>query len=239
MTAHDGAVLERDLVALARKRDELAIRDIIQRHNRRLYHIARGILRDDGEAEDAVQETYLKAFSHLEEFRGEADIGTWLCRIVMNEALGRLRRRRPTVDWNTMDEIGTPGEILRLASSTSSTDPERATAQRQIQQLLEHAIDHLPQDFRMVLVARVVEDMSVAETAALLDIRPETVKTRLHRARRLLRTAVEARVGPVLQDVFPFEDPRCERIADGVIRGLKLLNEAGNLSPSSASKPHT
>ena len=239
MTTHDGAVLERDLVALARKRDEPAIRDIIQRHNRRLYHIARGILRDDGEAEDAVQETYLKAFSHLEEFRGEADIGTWLCRIVMNEALGRLRRRRPTVDWNTMDEIGTPSEILRLASSTSGTDPERAAAQRQIQQLLEHAIDRLPQDFRMVLVARVVEEMSVEETAALLDIRPETVKTRLHRARRLLRTAIESRVGPVLTSVFPFEDPRCERIADGVIRGLKLLNETGNLSRRGASNDHT
>jgi RNA polymerase sigma-70 factor (ECF subfamily) len=230
MAMHQSAVLERDLVVRARKRDEPAIRDIIQRHNRRLYHIARGILRDDSEAEDAVQETYLKAFSHIEEFRGEADIGTWLCRIVMNEALGRLRRRRPTVDWNTMDEIGTPNEITRLASNSSRPDPERAAAQRQIQQLLEQAIDRLPEDFRMVLVARAVEEMSVEETAALLNIRPETVKTRLHRARHLLRTAVEARVGPVLKDVFPFEDPRCERIADGVVRGLKLLNETGNLS---------
>ena len=239
MAMANSAVLERDLVARARKRDEPAIRDIIQRHNRRLYRIARGILRDDSEAEDAVQETYLKAFSHFDEFRGDADIGTWLCRIVMNEALGRLRRRRPTVDWNKMDEIGTPNEIIRLASSTSRPDPERAAAQRQIQQLLEHAIDRLPEDFRMVLVARVVEEMSVEETAALLNIRTETVRTRLHRARRLLRTTLEARVGSVLKDVFPFEDPRCERIAENVVRRLRLLNDAGNLSSGGASNSHT
>jgi len=216
------AVLEGDLVGRARVRDEPAIRAIIQRYNRRLYRIARGILRDDSEAEDAVQDAYLKAFSHFDDFRGDAELGTWLCRIVMNEALGRLRRRRPTVDWNTMDDIGTPNEIMRLASSSSRPDPERATAQRQIRELLEQAIDRLPEDFRMVLVARVIEEMSVEETAALLNIRTETVKTRLHRARRLLRAAVEARVGPVLRDVFPFEDPRCERIADAVVRELGL-----------------
>jgi RNA polymerase sigma-70 factor (ECF subfamily) len=218
----DTAVLEVDLVARARTRNETAIRAIIQQHNRRLYRIARSILRDDADAEDAVQETYLKAFSHLDEFRGDAAIGTWLCRIVINEALGRRRRRRPTVDWDTMDEIGTPSEIVRLASTTSQVDPERATARHQIQHLLEHAIDRLPEDFRMVLIARVVEEMSIEETAALLNIKAETVKTRLHRARRMLRSAVEAHVGPVLQDVFPFEDPRCERIADAVVRGLKL-----------------
>jgi RNA polymerase sigma-70 factor (ECF subfamily) len=216
------ALQERDLVTRARSRDEVSIRAIIQRNNRRLYRIARSILRDDSEAEDAVQETYLKAFTHLDEFRGDAEIGTWLCRIVMNEALGRLRRRRQTVDWNTMDEIGTPNEVIRLASRSTHPDPERVAAQHQIQRLLEQAIDRLPEDFRMVLVARVVEEMSVEETATLLNIKAETVKTRLHRARRLLRTAVESRVGPVLQDVFPFEDPRCERIADAVVNGLAL-----------------
>jgi RNA polymerase sigma-70 factor (ECF subfamily) len=218
----DTAFHQDDLVTRARARDEISIRAIIQRNNRRLYRIARGILRDDSEAEDAVQETYLKAFTHLDEFRGDAEIGTWLCRIVMNEALGRLRRRRQTVDWNTMDEIGTPSEVIRLASRSAHPDPERAAAQHQIQHLLEEAIDRLPDDFRMVLVARVVEEMSVEETAALLSIKPETVKTRLHRARRLLRTAVETRVGPVLQDVFPFEDPRCERVADAVVNALAI-----------------
>src|SRR4051812_23864284 len=106
MPVQQTAVNEGDLVSRARGRDEAAIRVLIRSHNRRLYRIARSILRDDAEAEDAVQETYLKAFLHLDEFRGDAAIGTWLSRIVMNEALGRRRRRRPTVDWSTMEENG-------------------------------------------------------------------------------------------------------------------------------------
>ena len=117
-------------------------------------------------------------------------------------------------------------EIIRLPVDPVRPDPERATAQRQIQQLLEQAIDQLPEPFRIVLVARVVEEMSVEETATLLSLRPETVKTRLHRARRLLRTAVEARIGPIFKDVFPFEDPRCARVADNVLRRLKLSSES-------------
>ena len=213
--------LEVDLVTRARARNETAIRALIRQHNRRLYRIARGILRDDAEAEDAVQETYLKAFSHLDEFRGDSAIGTWLCRILINEALGRRRRQRPTVDWDTMDEIGAPHEIIRMTTPVPA-DPERTTSQHQVQHLLEDAIDRLPADFRMVLIARVVEEMSIEETAALLDIKPETVKTRLHRARTMLRESVEARVGTALHDVFPFEDPRCDRIADAVVRGLGL-----------------
>jgi RNA polymerase sigma-70 factor (ECF subfamily) len=227
MPRQQTALRESDLVDRARERDESAIRIIIQRHNRRLYRIARGILRDDTEAEDAVQETYLKAFLHLDEFRGDAAVGTWLCRIVMNESLDRLRRRRPMLNWSTMEENGKPGaDIIRLPVNASRPDPERAAAQRQIQALLEHAIDELPEDFRLVLVARAIEEMSVEETAALLNIRPETVKTRLHRARHRLRTVLEAKIGPVFKDVFPFEDPRCERIADAVVGQLNLRNES-------------
>ncbi len=212
-----------DLVKRARERDETAIRVIIQRHNRRLYRIARGILRDDPEAEDAVQEAYLKAFLHLDEFRGDAAVGTWLCRIVMNEALGRLRRRRTMMDWSTMEENGKPVAEITSPSVDQSPDPERATAQHQIQELLERAIDELPDDLRIVVVARAVEDMTIEETAALLKIRPETVKTRLHRARHRLRASLEAKIGPVLKDVFPFEDPRCQKIADNVVRRLNLV----------------
>jgi RNA polymerase sigma-70 factor (ECF subfamily) len=141
----------------------------------------------------------------------------------MNEALDRLRRRRRMVDWSTMDENGiSSSEIVRLPVDLSRPDPERVTAQRQIQQLLEQAIDELPEDFRLVLIARAVEELSIEETAELLNIPPETVKTRLHRARHRLRALLEATLGPVLKDVFPFEDPRCARIADKVVRRLKL-----------------
>lgn len=221
---------ESNLINRARERDEAAIRHIIQHHNRRLYRIARGILRDDTEAEDVVQEGYLKAFLHLDEFRGDAAIGTWLCRIVMNEALERLRRKRPMVDWDTMEkQQGSGAEIIKLPIDQSRPDPERSTAQRQIQRLLERAIDELPEEFRIVLIARAIEDMTVEETATLLKIRPETVKTRLHRARHRLRTSLEATIGSALKDAFPFEDPRCAKIADHVVRRLNLA-EAGNLS---------
>jgi RNA polymerase sigma-70 factor, ECF subfamily len=220
MTVTEAARSEDDLVARARERDEFAIRTLIQRHNQRLYRIARGILRDDAEAEDAMQEGYLKAFSHLDDFEGNAAIGTWLCRIVMNEALSRLRQRRPTVEWNSMEDAGMlSAEVIRFSTETRP-DPERAAAQRQIRGLLEQAIDRLPDDFRIVLIARVVEEMSVQETATMLGIRPETVKTRLHRARLALRRTIEAQIGPAATEVFPFEDPRCRRTADIVIAKL-------------------
>jgi RNA polymerase sigma-70 factor (ECF subfamily) len=216
------ALKDDDLVERARARDEAAIRAIIQRHNRRLYRIARSILRDDHEAEDVLQETYLKAFTHLREFRGDASLGTWLTRIAMNEALGRLRRRRPTKELTTMEDERDGAEIIRFPSAGPEFDPERVTAQREIRRLLEDAVDRLPDEFRVVLIARAVEDMSVEDTAALLGLKPETVKTRLHRARHRLRETLESKLGPVLTDIFPFEEPRCARIADRVVKRLGL-----------------
>jgi RNA polymerase sigma-70 factor (ECF subfamily) len=216
------AVMEADAVSRARARDEASIRAIIQRHNQRLYRIARGILRDDTEAEDVLQETYIKAFTHLSDFRGDSSLGTWLCRIAINEALGRLRRRRSMTDLSEVDENRQSAEIIRLRASDTEANPERLTAQHEIRRLLEEAIDQLPDEFRAVVIARAVEEMSVEETASVLGLKPETVKTRLHRARLRLRAALEEKVGPVLHDVFPFEDPRCIRIADAVVARLKL-----------------
>lgn len=233
MTVHleSPALDEPGLIDRAVRRDEAAIRTIIRRHNRRLYRLARSILRDEGDAEDAMQEAYIRAFTHLGEFRGEAALETWLGRIVINEALGRLRRRRPTVELDALETnaLAVAPAMLQFLPASAGRDPERATAQRQIQTLLERAIDRLPPDFRIVLMARVVEEMSVDETAKLLGLKPETVKTRLHRARRLLRQAVEKEAGPILQGAFPFEDPRCERVADHVVRSLGLAGGGGNL----------
>ena len=177
------------LVALARAGERAAFREIMQRHNRRLYRIARSVLRDDSEAEDVVQEAYLRAFAHLEGFRGEARLSTWLTRITLNEALGRLRRRRPFVDLAAVDAINDQGEarVVFLSSARQDGDPEAAAARAEVQRLLERAVDRLPDPFRTVFVLRDIEEMSIAETASHLGLRPETVKTRLHRARRLLR----------------------------------------------------
>jgi RNA polymerase sigma-70 factor, ECF subfamily len=210
-----------ELLARVRRREEAAVRAIIRDNNRRLFRLARSIVRDDSEAEDVVQEGYVRAFTRLGEFRGESSLSTWLTRIVINEALGRLRRRRPSVDWESIEATG-GAEAQIIPFPSSQPDPERAMAQREIHHILERAIDALPEPFRVVLVARLVEEMSIEETAELLDLRPETVKTRLHRARRLLRDDLERQVGPMLTDVFPFAGARCERIADAVIARLRL-----------------
>jgi RNA polymerase sigma-70 factor (ECF subfamily) len=212
------AVLVRRVLA----RDAEAFRAIMQRHNRRLYRIARSVLRNNTEAEDVVQEAYISAFIHFSSYRGESSLAAWLSRITMNEALGRLRRRRPTVDIVALEETRTEAEIIQFPLSTQNDDPERTMAQRQLLQLVERATDALPEVYRLVFVARVIEGMSVEETADLLRIKPETVKTRLHRARQLVRDQLNNQIGPVLMDAFPFAGRRCERMTDAVIKRLGL-----------------
>jgi RNA polymerase sigma-70 factor (ECF subfamily) len=211
-----------ELVRRALARDEAAVRSIMQANNRRLYRIARGILRNDSEAEDVVQETYVRAFTHLDSFRGDSSLATWLARIAMNEALGRLRRQRPSVDLSTLAPGVLEAQIIQFPLSATSEDPEKTMAQREIQHVVEHAIDELPETFRIVFMTRVIEGMSVEETADLLGLKPETVKTRLHRARTMLRDNVEKKIGPVVMEAFPFAGKRCERLTDTVLKRLSL-----------------
>jgi RNA polymerase sigma-70 factor, ECF subfamily len=213
---------EHDLVARARGRDEAAVRAIITRNNRRLFRMARSIVKDDNEAEDVVQESYVRAFTKLDEFRGESSLSTWLTRIVINEAYGRLRRQRTRIGWEGAEATLSPVAGVLLPSWSSRPDPEAAIAQHQIHHLLERAVDALPERFRTVLVARLVEEMSIEETADLLGLLPQTVKTRLHRARLMVRQNLERQIGPALTKVFPFAGARCERLADAVIAILRL-----------------
>ena len=171
-----------ELVRRALARDETAVRAIMQANNRRLYRLARGILRNDSEAEDVVQEAYVRAFTHLESFRGDSSLSTWLSRIAMNEALGRLRRRRPAVEMDALPQGALEAEIIQFPLAATD-DPEKSMAQREIQAVVEHAIDELPEAFRLVFITRVIEGMNVEETAEILSLKPETVKSRLHRAR--------------------------------------------------------
>jgi RNA polymerase sigma-70 factor (ECF subfamily) len=207
-----------ELVRLALAKDGDAFRVIMQRHNRRLYRLARAIVDDDSEAEDVVQEAYVRAFMSLGAFRGEASLATWLMRIVLNEATTRLRRRRPAVDLAILDSIGDlNAEAAAFPSVIPPDDPERTTAQQEIRRLLEHAIDNLPEPFRVVFVMRDVEELSIAETASLLRLRPETVKTRLYRARRLLRRVLAKQLASSLTGVFPFEGMRCARLTNDLV----------------------
>lgn len=208
-----------ELVRRALGRDEAAVRAIMQANNRRLYRLARGILRNDGEAEDVVQETYVRAFTHLDQFRGDSTLSTWLSRIAMNEALGRLRRQRPGVALSSLPQGVLEAQIIQFPRAAAD-DPEKSMAQREIQQVVEHAIDELPDAFRLVFITRVIEGMNVEETAEILDLKPETVKTRLHRARIMLRENVEKKIGPVMMDAFPFAGKRCERLTKAVLKRL-------------------
>jgi len=213
------------LVALALQRDEAAFRLIMQRHNRRLYRVARGVLGNDAEAEDVVQETYVRDFTHLEAFRGEARLSTWLTRIALNEALGRIRDQRPTTDLNHLDAINEQGEsrVIFLPSARQDSNPEASAARAEVRRLLERAVDQLPNPFRSVFVMRDIEEMSVEETASQLGLRPETVKTRLHRARRLLRQSLNETLASTLVDAFPFAGARCARITEVVLDRLGIL----------------
>ena len=217
-TTDGDRVLER-----ARQKDRDAIRLIIKQHNQRLYRIARAIVRNDSDAEDVLQEAYARAFAGLDGFRGEARLGTWLARIVTNEALGSLRRRRPTIDIGAVSMSPTlSAQVIPFPDANRVPDPEMTMVQSEIRTLLERAIDKLPSAFREVLIARLVEGMSVAETAELFRIPPQTVKTRLFRARALLRAEMERHIGPALGDIFPFAGERCERLTQRVLTRLGL-----------------
>ncbi len=216
------------LAGLAQGGNEVAVRLIMQRHNRRLFRVARGVLHDDAEAEDVVQDAYVRAFTHLDGFRGEATLSTWLTRIALNEALGRLRRRRLTVGLEDIDAISDQGEarVIYLPSARQDSDPEAAAARAGVRRLLERAVDQLPDPFRMVFMLRDIEEMSVEETASHLGLRPETVKTRLYRARRLLRKALDKTLVSALADVFPCAGARCARITDAVLERLGLPEQS-------------
>ena len=215
------ALADPQLVGLVKGGDRGAFREITQRCNQRLFRVARGVLNDDAEAEDVVQAAYVDAYARLRDFRGEASLLTWLTRIVLNEAYGRLRARHPTVGVEHIDTAPADGaQVLAFTARTGIEDPAAAAARAQIRRLLEQAVDALPEPFRIVFVLREVEGCSVEETASMLDIRPETVKTRLHRARRLLRASLQDSMALIVGDAFPFLGARCARLTESVLQRI-------------------
>ena len=204
-------------------RDPRAFEALMRLHNRRLYRVARSLLRDAAEAEDALQEAWLAAFRSLDRFRGDASLATWLSRIVVNECMSRLRRQArrdnivPMVAADALGEEEVPAmqdEHARLDEDT----PDRALQRAEMRRLLEGRIDQLPQDFRTVFVLRAVEELSVEETAASLGIPEATVRTRHFRARALLREALAKELDLAERDVFGFDGERCDRIVAAVLR---------------------
>ena len=187
---------------------------IMRRYNQRLFRVVRSIVGEDHEAEDAVQEVYLSAYSHLGQFAGQAQFSTWLTRIAINEALARRRRRVRGAELNFKEEDDT------MLQSTSARNPEDEASRREMSLMLETAIDELPPIYRIVFVMREVEQMSTAETASALEIGEETTKVRLHRAKGLLREAMSSRMQASLGEVYPFLGQRCDRIVRAVMSAL-------------------
>ena len=213
---------ETDLIRRAVAGEAEAVRQIIKTHNQRLYRLVRAVVRSNADAEDVLQEAYLRAFAGLADFQGGSSLSTWLSRIALNAALMRRRAQKRLKRTAPPSGAGEAEIIPFPHSSTSSIDPERAMAQRQLLHLVEEATNALPDTFRLVFVARVIEGLSVEETAAVLDLPPATVKTRLHRARKLIRTRLEEQIGPVLVDAFPFAGARCDRLTEAVLEKLGL-----------------
>jgi RNA polymerase sigma-70 factor (ECF subfamily) len=193
--------------------DTDAFEALVRRHNRRVFRAARAILKSDDEAEDAMQEAYVSAFSHLTDFGGRARFSTWLVRIAVYEALGRLRRGKRIT---SLDDVELEEEPM-----ATTRDPEQAASDVELRGLLEQAVDTLPVGFRAVFVMRAVEGMSVSETAEALDIPEETVRTRLHRARGLLRQDLAAKLDAVAPQAFDFHLSRCDRVANAVLARIR------------------
>ncbi len=209
------------LVALVRSGEREAFRHIMQRCNQRLFRVARAVIGEDSEAEDVLQESYMRAYYKLDSFRGDSTLLTWLTTIVLNEARGRLRKRRPMVGLELVDAASDDThQVIQFPSKFGSEDPAAAAARTEIRHLLEHAIDKLPPAFRIVYMMREVEECSVEETASQLGIKAQTVKTRLHRARRLLRESLRDRLATTMGEAFPFMGKRCARVTDAVMAQL-------------------
>jgi len=197
--------------------DPVAFEALMRRYNRILYRVARSILRDDAEAEDALQLAYLHAYEGIAGFRGQARLSTWLTRIVVNEALMRVRQRGREATVIALDHspVDAPDRLER--PDLAEDRPEALAIRAQTRALIERGIDALPEAFRTVFILRALEELTVEETAASLDIPEATVRTRFFRARSLLRESLAREIDVATAEAFSFDGARCDRVVRGVL----------------------
>lgn len=201
---------DEEVVARVRAGDGALFELIMRRHNQRLYRVARSILRDEAEAEDVLQEAYVRAFTHLDQFEGRARFSTWLTRIAVHEALHRYNRKRRFTDLDdVVDGLESP-----------EAGPDKRAYHAELRQILEASIDRVRDVYRTVFVLRDVEGLSTADTAACLSIPEETVKTRLHRARQQLRRQLDLALDTTAKEAFTFGFARCDRLVATVLRRI-------------------
>lgn len=203
---------DEDLVAQVLAGQTALFEVLMRRHNERVYRAARAIVRDEREAEDVMQQAYVNAYTHLRQFNRLAQFSTWLTRIAINEALGRVRR-----DGRYAPLERDPAVVEREMPQPPAADPERQAFSGELRALLEWAVDRLPDGAREVFVLREVEGLTTAEAAGALGVSEDVVKTRLSRARAALRRSLLERTGAAAPDAFRFERPRCDRVVARVL----------------------
>lgn len=207
-----------EIVRRVRAGEKALFEVLMRRHNQRLYRTARAVLKDEAEVEDVMQQAYINAFMHLHQFEDRAQFSTWLTRIALNEAFARRQKQqsRDSAATRLDDDTGALMETMR----SPDADPERQAYAQELRQVLENAIDELPEGYRTVFMLRDVEGLSTSETGAGLGLGDEAVKTRLHRARAMLRRSVSERIGTVAAGAFQFHAPRCDRVVAAVMERI-------------------
>jgi RNA polymerase sigma-70 factor (ECF subfamily) len=206
-----------DIVHRVRAGDRALFEILMRRHNQRLYRAVRAVLQNEQECEDAMQQAYVNAFVHLHQFEERSQFSTWLIRIALHEAFARRRKTRASeLRIESPSLLENRGDIMDTVPS-SQPDPERKAYARELQGVLEDAVDSLPEAYRTVFMLRDIEGLSTTETGAELGLGDEAVKTRLHRARAMLRRAVTARIGDVTAGAFEFRATRCDRVVAAVL----------------------
>ena len=213
------ALSDQEVVDRVRAGETALYEVIMRRYNQRLYRIGRAILHNDAEAEDVMQDAYVRAYAHLNQFSGRAPFATWLTRIAVNESLARLRLRNRN---QQLDPTETDGE-LSMKITCKSPDPEQSASHAQLRELLEQAVLKLPEHYRTVVMLRHIEELSTAETAEALDLTEENVKVRLHRGHGMIRNWLLERIGTNAKEAFPFMGIRCDRVVQSVFNRLQSL----------------
>ena len=211
------ALADEEVVARVRAGETPLYEVLMRRYNQRVYRVARSILGNDSEAEDVMQEAYVRAYQHLDQFAGRSSFATWLTRIAVHEALARARR---SSRFDPLDDEAEPAAGESLPLSAADRDPERQLFDHEMKTLLEGAIEGLPRDYRSVFVLREIEGMTTAETAEALGVSEDVIKTRLHRARGLLRDALYESAGASRPEAFQFHLSRCDRVVGAVLRRI-------------------
>lgn len=209
-----------EIVARVRAGEVALFEIVMRRYNQRLYRAARAIVGAD-EAEDVMQDAYVRAYANLHQFEGRAQFSTWLTRIAVHEALARARRAGRFVDVG--DDV-----IEEKMSDGTSHGPEKQVADQELAGILETAIEGLPTPYRAVFLLRAVEDLSTRETADCLEVAEETVKTRLHRARALLRRDLTRQLGEAVRETFTFGFARCDRVVARVLDRIEPQPQGGD-----------